>query len=237
MTLPRVVEDVLEALNAAADDFGVAMPVPQRVSVARDLAAIPSGSLTTRKVMECLAARGQGRVPRGFCAGVILALHEIRPAPSMLAILLEYRRFAIDALSAEFGRGRSKGHEGLLRDNLRTYLTSHAMVESRTGRGQTDIMLTELRCLIEVKVWTNVSTYEAGLEEVARYIHTARPAQAFVVVFCDRERLPSLVGSYDEPIIETRRLSGMEVPVILVPFEGDAPSKALSLSKQRERDG
>jgi hypothetical protein len=95
----------------------------------------------------------------------------------------------------------------------------------------------ELDALIEVKVWTDRSTYDAGVEELARYIHTSRPAMAFMVVFGDRDPLPAVASSHREPIAEVLDLEGLRVPVIVVPFEVDAPSKALRRGKARSRSG
>jgi hypothetical protein len=150
-------------------------------------------------------------------------------------VLLDYRRFAIDALSAEFG-GNTHGNEERLRNNLLTYLPKHGYVEARTGRGRTDIIVPAPEdALIEVKVWESRSYYEEGLEEVRRYINTRRPKQAYIVVFGDRDPRPPVIGDHTQAIAEEPELEGLVVPVIVVPFEVDAPSKARRMQRRRAR--
>ncbi len=92
------------------------------------------------------------------------------PPQSLLDILLEYRLDAIDALSAQYGA--KKKPEETLRNNLRMYLKGRHHVESRTGRGFTDILIPSRRAIIEAKVWSARQKYEDGLVELAQYIRT-----------------------------------------------------------------
>jgi hypothetical protein len=180
---------------------------------------------------------GIKRLPRGFAAAVVRRLDELGATRTIEDVLVEYRAFAIDALSAEFGGGQSRGREESLRNNLRTYLTTHAEVEARTGRGMTDLYLPALDMVIEVKVWSDQSTFDEGAEELARYIHTKRPKAAAMVVFGDRSPLPAIANSHADPFGDPLLLEGLATPVIVVPFEGVAPSKALREMKAKERDG
>lgn len=230
--------ELIEALNQAAEQYGVRLTVGDRVAVARALAAMPVGILAARDVNEAFVKQGLRRPPPGYGTAVVLTLKSLGRAPSLLDELLGYRQYAIDALSAEFG-GKTHAREDSLRTNLRTYLTSHArvQVEARTATGRTDLFIPELDALIEVKVWTNRSTYDEGVEQLGRYIHALRPATAFMVVFGDRDPLPAIASSHREPIAETLLLEGLNVPVIVVPFEVDAPSKALRKGRARSRSG
>ena len=121
---------------------------------------------------------------------------------------------AIDALSAEFG-GKKKPEE-TLRNNLRMYLKGRHHVESRTGKGFTDILIPFRLAIIEAKVWTARQKYEDGLVELAEYIRTSRPRtrEALFVLFCDDDPLPEVVPSIDQAIADTRTLSGLVVPVV-----------------------
>jgi hypothetical protein len=58
-----------------------------------------------------------------------------------------------------------------------------------------------------------------------------------MVVFGDREPLPSIASSHSDPIAEVLTLEGLKVPVIVIPFEVDAPSKALRAAKSRSSRG
>lgn len=227
---------LIEALNDAAEQYGVHLSAGDRVAVARALGALPVGTLNVRAVNEAVTKQGVRRTPAGFGTAVISRLRALGTTPTLQDVLLSYRQYAIDALSAEFG-GRTRGREESLRNNLRTFITSHAHVEARTGRGKTDIYIPELDTLIEVKVWTDRSTYDEGVEELGRYIHTSRPTTAFMVVFGDRVPLPAIVGSHRDPLAETLRLEGLDVPVVVIPFEVDAPSKALRKGRARSRNG
>jgi hypothetical protein len=228
---------LVEALNEAAYAYGVAINVGDRAAIARRLSRMPVGGLTVATVEDACAKQGVRRLPRGFGSTVVDRVQALGGLRTLEDVLVEYRQFAIDALSAEFGAGKTKGHEESLRNNLRTYLTTHAEVEARTGRGKTDIHIVELNTVVEVKVWTNQSTFDEGVEELGRYIHTRRPKAAAMVVFGDRDPLPAVAKSHSAPFGTPLRLEGLAVPVLVVPFEGVAPSKALREMKKRTRNG
>ncbi len=236
MTSHEAYAALIEALNEAAVAYGLTIGVADRAAIAHDLSRLPVGTLTATKVAEECAKRGV-RPPRGFGSAVVVRVRALGAALTLEDILVDYRLFAIDALSAEFGGGKSKASEESLRNNLRTYLTTHAEVEARSGRGKTDLYLPELDTVIEVKVWSNQSTFDAGVEELGRYIHTKRPKAAVMVVFGDRDPLPAVAKSHTDPFGTPLRLEGLTVPVLVVPFEGVAPSKALQEKKARIRSG
>ena len=228
---------IIEALNEAANAYGVVIDVGDRVTIARRLGRMSVGALTAATIEDACAKLGVRRLPKGFGSAVAARVQALGGSRTLTDILAEYRQFAIDALSAEFGAGKSKAREESLRNNLRAYLTTHAEVEARTGRGRTDIYMAELDTVVEVKVWTDQSTFDAGVEELARYIHTRRPKAAVMVVFGDRDPLPAVAKSHSEPFGTPLRLEGLTVPVLVVPFEGVAPSKALREKKARTRSG
>jgi hypothetical protein len=236
-TLDEATAGLIEAINDASIAYGVNIGAADRAAIARKLSRLPVEALTAKKVAEVCAAQGVRRLPVGFASTIVTRLLSLGSARTLMDVLVEYRQFAIDALSAEFGAGKSKSKEDSLRNNLRTYLPRHAEVEAQTGRGKTDLYLPELDTVIEVKVWTNQSTFDAGVEEVGRYIHTKRPKAAVMVVFGDRGKLPAVANSHTDPFGTPLRLEGLTVPVLVVPFEGVAPSKALQEKKARIRSG
>jgi hypothetical protein len=237
MTLREAPPELLEALNEAAVQYGVTIPVGDRVAIARRLAGLPVGALDSHSVLDALDALHVQRPPRGFATTVVARIRAMGGGRSLLDVLVAFRTWAIDALSAEFGAGKSKGREESLRNHLRGYLTTHAEVEARTGRGKTDLYLPELDTVIEVKVWTDQTTFDEGVEELGRYIHTKGPKAAVMVVFGDRDPLPKVAASHREPLGGPLLIEGLKVPVIVVPFEGVAPSKALRETKKRNRRG
>lgn len=236
MTLRDVSPEVLEALYEAGEAYGVQTSVGDRVAVGRALMAIPTGMLTAVHVTATFATLGLRRPTTRYATAVVRRMAELGASRTLLDELLAYRQDAIDILSREFG-GKTKGQEERLRNNLRTYLTSRTHAEALTGRGKTDIFIPDINALIEVKVWTDRSTYEEGVEELARYIHTSRPSSAYMVVFGDRDPLPSIAASHSDPIADVLILEGLKVPVIIIPFEVDAPSKALRGAKARSSGG
>ena len=228
---------LLEAINEASVAYGLNIGAADRAAIARELSRLPIEALTATKVGEACRAHGVRRLPAGFAPAIATRARMLGGARTFLDVLLAFRRYAIDALSAELGAGKTKGREESVRNDLRTYLTTHAEVEARTGRGETDLYVPQLDTVIEIKVWTNQSTFDAGVEELGRYIHTKRPRAAVMVVFGDRDPLPAVARSHTDPFGTPLRLEGLTVPVIVVPFEGVAPSKALQEKKARTRSG
>jgi len=228
--------ELTEALFESFLECGLDMTVAQQDAIARAIHGAPVGTITSALVDQAVQSIAGRQPPRGFGSAVLRRWQEYGGRiPSLLDILLDYRAWAIDALSAQHG-GKPKEEE-TLRNNLRAYLPMRAHVEARTGRGKTDIYIPELDAVIEVKVWTDQSTFDAGVEELARYIRTSRPAMAFMVVFGDRYPLPGIVAGPDQELAEPLTIGGETVPVIVVTFEVDFPSKALAAEKKRAKSG
>lgn len=225
----------MDALFECAEAYGVALSAADQVGIARLIAEVPVGTVSGKTVVAAFEKHGLRRPPAGFGPAVVSRWQALGSLPSLLDILLEYRQFAIDALSAEHG-GKPKSEE-TLRNNLRAYLPKRAHVEARTGRGETDLFLPELNALIEVKVWSNQSTFDKGVEELGRYIRTSKPSQAFMVVFGDRHPLPKIVDTPDQELAAPLSIGGLTVPVVVVVFEVDFPSKALEAERKRAKSG
>lgn len=215
---------VVAAVGEVASNYGLRMSIGEHAAVARRISAGDPGALTTLKVNAALRAQGL-KPPAGYAKDLIRRLALVAPPKVLHDILLEFRLDAIDALSTQYG-GKPKPEENL-RNYLRLYLKGQHQVEARTAKGRTDVLIPGRRAVIEVKVWTTPQKYEDGLVELGEYIRTLRPSplQASFVLFCDDDPLPSVVTSVDEPVIDTRPLSGLDVAVIAVPFQTIAPSK------------
>jgi hypothetical protein len=238
MDSPDWSADVQEALWEAGRAYGRRLEVAEQVAVTRVLARGGRHQVTTEEVKGAFAEAGLLRPSSAFAKDVVSRLGKLpSPRRSLRQVLLDYRRFAVDALSAQFG-GRTTGNEEGLRNNLLTYLPQHGYAEARTGRGRTDVLIPPpTDAIIEVKIWTTAGAYRDGLEELGRYILTTQPKEAFMVVFGDREPLPSVIASHGQAIAEEVELEGVVVPVIVVAFEVDAPSKAARETRRRTRSG
>jgi hypothetical protein len=225
-----------DALFESFRDYGLDISAGQQDAIARAIDMSPVGTITASTVDLAVERVTGQRPPRGMGVAVLRRWREYGARmPSLLDMLLDYRQWAIDALSAEHG-GKPKAEE-TLRNNLRAYLPKRAHVEARTGRGKTDIYIPELDAVIEVKVWTDRMTFNEGIEELARYIRTSKPRMAFMVIFGDRHPLPKIVDGPDQEVAEPLTLGGLTVPVVVVTFEVDFPSKALEAEKRRVKNG
>ncbi|HEX8102057.1 MAG TPA: hypothetical protein VF533_05570 [Solirubrobacteraceae bacterium] len=224
-----------EALWEVGTTFGLRLEASQQVAVARLVAQRPVSTASPEDVRSAFASVGLRQPSLAFAKAVLESVQRTTTSPTLLGVLLDYRDFAVRALSAQFG-GRTRGHEEELRNNILTYLPAHGYTEARSGRGRTDIRIPPPEdAIIEVKVWTNASTYRDGVVELGRYIYTEHPKQAFMVVFGEREPLPPLIASPRQVLAATETVEGMKVPVVVVPFEVDAPSKAAALERRRQR--
>jgi hypothetical protein len=233
-TSPDWSTELSEALWEAATQFGVQFEVNQQVAIARSVASRPREAATPEDVQAAFAANGLPRPSAAYAKAVLASVRGVVPGKTLLDVLLEYRRFAIRSLSGEFG-GNTKGREDSLRNNLLTWIRPRGYTEARTGKGRTDILIPEPdNAVIETKVWTNERTYRDGVVELGQYIHTEEPRQAYMVVFGDRVPLPKIISDYKQERAADEVLEGLTVPVVVVPFEVDAPSKAAA--KQRRRD-
>jgi hypothetical protein len=230
------VADVSEALWELARRTGSGLSVADQVSIARVLGSTPPGGITSASVLAAFRSRGLRPPIRRHIETLVSRVEIIAPRPSLGDVIVEYRSFAIRELSGQFG-GKTTGREDELRNNLLTFLPERGYTEARTGRGRTDILLPEPKRIIETKVWTTSLVYEDGLVELGRYIHTEQAEAAYMVVFGDRIPLPSIVPNHTTAVAETRMLEGIDVPVIVVPFEVDQASKAASNQRRRARGG
>lgn len=227
-------QEVSEAIWELEAQFGLELSVADQASIARVLGVVPVGSLTIAAVAAAFRSVGLAPPSQRYAKALIARVDSLAPRPSLLDALLGYRKFAIHALSGQFG-GKTTGREEELRNNLLTYLPTHGYTEARTGRGRTDILIPTPKQVIEVKVWTTNLMYEDGLVELGRYIQTEEPEAAYVVVFGDRVPLPSIIDDYRQPTARERQIENLSVPVVVVAFEVDQPSKAAAYERRRAR--
>jgi hypothetical protein len=217
----------MEALFETCEEYGFDLTAGQQVAIVR---AIAAGPATGKAIEAAFAAAGLRRLPNGFGADVVKRWGRYGAPKSLLDVVLDYRHFAIGNLSRQFG-GDTRGHETELRNSLHTYLPQHGFKEAQSGRGNTDIIIPDPgggphpEAIIETKVWKGMSDYEDGMTELETYIHNDRPRHALYVVFGEVHSLPAVIVDKTQAIADRRVLAGIEVPVVVVPFEQVAPSK------------
>jgi hypothetical protein len=229
--------ELIEILWEAGEHFGVHLSVADRAAIANDLSIRRPETITRPDVNQAFRRRGLATPSATYTNAILRKVRRIAPGPSLRDVLVEFRQFAIASLSGQFG-GKTAGREEELRNYVLTYLPKRGYTEARTGKGRSDILVPPpTNAIIETKVWRSPREYEDGLVELGRYIHTENPDAAFMVLFCDREPLPSIVRDHRQAIAEERRLEGLLVPVVVVPFEVDQPSKAGAQARRRERHG
>lgn len=222
--------ELMEALFETAEEYGVDISTAEQVSVARVIAGLPAGSVTSGAIETAFGTAGLRKPPSGFGIDVLKRWGRYGSGPSLLDVVLDYRQFAIGNLSRQFG-GDTRGHENELRNSLHTYLPTHGFKEAQSGRGNTDIVIPDPSggpnpdAIIETKVWKGKSDYEDGLTELEAYIHNNKPKRAIYVVFGEVQPLPGVITDKTQAIAERRTLAGIEVPVVVVPFEKIAPSQ------------
>lgn len=227
--------ELSEALWEVGKDYGIRLEVSQQVAVARTVATKTREAATPDDLRAAFIANGLPGPSAAYAKAVLASVRGVASGQTLLDVLLDYRRFAIRSLSPQFG-GKTQGDESALRNNLLTWIQPRGYTEAHTGRGRTDILIPASGdAIIETKVWTTELKYRDGLEELGRYIHTEQPKQAYMVVFGDREPLPSIISDYREERAADERLEGLTVPVVVVAFEVDAPSKAAENRRRRER--
>jgi hypothetical protein len=213
----------------------VRLEVSQQVALARRIAIKSREAATPNDVRAAFIAEGLGPPPAAYAKAVLASVRGVAPSKTLLDVLVDYRHFAIRSLSGEFG-GKTRGNEESLRNNLLTWIQPRGYTEARTGRGRMDIRIpVPDDAVIETKVWTTELKYRDGVEELTRYIHTEEPRQAYIVVFGDRQPLPPIIEEPTQSRAADEVLEGLTVPVIVVPFEVDPPSKAASEERRRER--
>lgn len=229
------VKELIEILWTAERQYGERLSALDQVLVARKIAEARLVDMSVVDVDEAFRSVGIEPPPPGYAKHVVSRVRKIHQPETLQGEIVGFRYFAIANLSGEHG-GKTKGNEERLRNDLLTYLR-RGYAEARTGRGKTDILLPPPEdAIIETKVWTTRSVYEDGLVELARYIHTTRPKQAIFVVFGERDPLPAIVSDHKQELAEVRVLDGLHVPVVVVPFEVDPPSRAAANERRRNRD-
>src|SRR5437773_151478 len=102
MTWPDELSVLHEALWSASCRFGVPLDVETQTAIAVRLHS-PRRQLTPQDVRQAFASAGAREPSAAFSHAVLKSLMRLRPPHSLLDVLLAYRAFAIDALSAEFG--------------------------------------------------------------------------------------------------------------------------------------
>lgn len=227
--------ELQEALWERGKEFGIQLGVSEQVAIARDVARQPADAATPEDVQAAFAAINLPKPSVGYAKAVLGSVRGVAPDKTLLDTLLDYRREAIRVLSRQFG-GKTKGREDELRNNLLMYVLPRGYAEAHTAKGRTDILIPPPEdAIIEAKVWTTELAYKNGLVELGRYIYTEQPKQAYMVVFGDREPTPSLVIDPRQARAADEQLEGLTVPVIVVLFEVDPPSKAAANERRRER--
>jgi hypothetical protein len=225
-----------EALWESSQQFGIRLEVSEQVAVARELAKTDSAALTPHDVRSAFTTVGLSEPPTAFARDVLSRVKGVRPKPSLRDVILDFRLDAIRTLSRQFG-GKPKS-EDALRNHLLMYLPKRGYAEAHTGKGQTDILLPPPDdTIIETKVWTHLQEFEDGMKEIGEYIRTEGARQAFMVIFGDREPLPAIIVDYRQAIAEEREIGGLQVPVIVVPFDVEAPSKLGQIERRTARIG
>ena len=227
----------MEALFETFEEYGLDVTTGQQVSIARAIADQPLGRLTGLAIENVFPDAGVRRPPDGFGDDLLKRWGHYGSQKSLLEVVLDYRHFAIGNLSRQFG-GDTKGHENELRNSLHTYLPKHGFKEAQSGRGNTDIVIpgpaaeANPDAIVETKVWKGRSDYEDGLTELETYIHNDRPKLAVYVVFGEVQPLPDVIKDKTQAIAERRTLAGIEVPVVVVPFEQIAPSQVRKVRRK-----
>lgn len=221
------------ALWEAGEQFGLRLSASDQVAVAQVLAQMRLDQATVHDVKDAFAQAHLARPSTAYVRELLSRVKRLVKLPSLHDVLLEFRQWAIRSLSEDFG-GNTTGNENALRKHLAGFLPQRGYTEPHTGKGRMDIVLPPPDdAVIETKVWTTRQEYEDGLVELGRYIQTERPKQAFMVVFCDRDPLPPIVADHRQEIAEQPEIEGLVVPVIVVPFEVVAPSKAGREARRR----
>ena len=234
-TSPDRVADAQEMLWQLEAKYGpVLSKVLDQVAVAHQVAAVEVP--TAAAVRQAFESAGVRRPSAAYAAELAEMLARRVKRRDLLDLILDFRQYSIGALSRRFG-SKTKGREDDLRDYLRTYLVPRGYAEAEAGRGNTDILIPSIPAIIETKVWEAVQAYENALEQLRRYIHTEKPREAYLLVFGDREPLPSIVADHEQAIAGRPALSGLNVPVVVIPFEVDYPSKARAAATKRTKSG
>lgn len=205
-----------------------------QVRVARALAATDPFALQADDVLAAYRMAGLDDPQPDLVREIVKLAKGVSARPGLREVLLDFRQDAIRNLSRQFG-GKPKD-EDALRNYLLMYLPTRGYAEAHTGKGKTDVLIPRPDdAVIETKIWTAPQKFEDGMTELGEYIRTERPKQAAMVVFGDRDPLPSIIQDHREAIAEVRELEGLQVPVIVVPFDVEYPSKVGESERRKKR--
>ena len=234
-TSPERVADAQEMVWKLESKYGPVLAEPiDQVAVCHQLAEIEVP--TAKAVREAFEKAGVKQPPAAYSSALAAMLQRRVRRRGLEDLLLEFRQHCLSMLSRRFG-GKTKGREDDLRDYLITWLVPRGYPEAHAGKGRTDIVIPSIPAVIECKVWDDLAYHQAGIEQLSRYIHTEKPKEAYMVVFGDREPLPSIVDSHEQAIAGRPVLSGLTAPIVVVPFEVDYPREALKAQKRRMKSG
>ena len=95
-------------------------------------------------------------------------------------------------------------------------------IEVPTGRGRMDLILTHnhKKYIVETKIWRGANRYQAGKQQLARYLTLERATEGYYVVF-DHRQTPA-------PRMETETLDGVSIRSYVIPVVQEAPSNTLN---------
>jgi hypothetical protein len=82
----------MEALNDAGEEYGVRVPVSDRVALARALAVVPVGTLTAARITAAFATRGLRPPPAGYATAVVARAKASGATRTLQDELLAYRQ-------------------------------------------------------------------------------------------------------------------------------------------------
>ena len=91
-------------------------------------------------------------------------------------------------------------------------------LEVQTGRGRIDLMVNHRgqKHIVETKIWQGEKSYQAGKEQLAKYLKLEDVTQGYYVVF-DYRQTP-------EPQVKTEQIAGMTIRSYVIPVVQERPS-------------
>ena len=94
-------------------------------------------------------------------------------------------------------------------------------IEVQTGRGRMDLIVThhQRKYIVETKIWRGDRYYQAGQQQLARYLKIEGVTEGFYVVFDHRQA--------SEPRDETVVVDGVRIHCYVIPVVQAVPSAAV----------
>ena len=91
-------------------------------------------------------------------------------------------------------------------------------IEVQTGRGRMGLIVThnQRKYIVETKIWRGARYYQAGKQQLARYLKLEGVTEGFYVVF-DHRQTP-------EPRVETSIVDGVTIHGYIIPVVQEVPS-------------